>query len=572
MRILFIVLFSIFLQANDLFDLTNNLIQKNMKINELSQLISDDSEENSQNKLKINNEIKELKSNKLQTLAIYPTTISADNLNEKILKDYEKTIKNKELKQAYKSFYECILNIISHSDSKDNKKEDLKNILDKYLKDLSSINAKDNEKIQIDSLIEILTYIRVNIDIFTSNDIFKQIDTNRFLNSINAYFPKSVNDIINPAKIFLCILIMLIIFMLKKLLLKLVFTLISKIFKIGKNDHFMHLLEKLTKPFVVLFYIYGCWLCSLVAFYPAPIMPIALTIFGVLNTIVFTWLVLTILNGYGMMIISKIAQKSGKKEVVNLMLKIAYFIIVFIAILIILAKLGFDISAIIASLGIGGLAVALAAKDIIANFFASVLVLFDNSFSQGDWVVVDGTEGTIVETGLRKTTIRTFDNSLVFVPNSKIMNANIKNWSKRKLGRKIGLSIGIEYGTSTEQIQNILNDLRKMLKNHPEIAQPQIDSSVNQKDFHSTYRQNMVSVDDLDGYKNTLFVYLDEFASSSINIVIYCFSKTVVWGEFLRVKEDVMLKAMQIVEKNGSGFAFPSTSLYVEKMPDFKDL
>lgn len=572
MRILFIVLFSIFLQANDLFDLTNNLIQKNMKINELSQLISDDSEENSQNKLKINNEIKELKSNKLQTLAIYPTTISADNLNEKILKDYEKTIKNKELKQAYKSFYECILNIISHSDSKDNKKEDLKNILDKYLKDLSSINAKDNEKIQIDSLIEILTYIRVNIDIFTSNDIFKQIDTNRFLNSINAYFPKSVNNIINPAKIFLCILIMLIIFMLKKLLLKLVFTLISKIFKIGKNDHFMHLLEKLTKPFVVLFYIYGCWLCSLVAFYPAPIMPIALTIFGVLNTIVFTWLVLTILNGYGMMIISKIAQKSGKKEVVNLMLKIAYFIIVFIAILIILAKLGFDISAIIASLGIGGLAVALAAKDIIANFFASVLVLFDNSFSQGDWVVVDGTEGTIVETGLRKTTIRTFDNSLVFVPNSKIMNANIKNWSKRKLGRKIGLSIGIEYGTSTEQIQNILNDLRKMLKNHPEIAQPQIDSSVNQKDFHSTYRQNMVSVDDLDGYKNTLFVYLDEFASSSINIVIYCFSKTVVWGEFLRVKEDVMLKAMQIVEKNGSGFAFPSTSLYVEKMPDFKDL
>lgn len=572
MRILFIVLFSIFLQANDLFDLTNNLIQKNMKIDELSQLISDDSEENSQNKLKINNEIKELKSNKLQILAIYPTTISADNLSEKILKDYEKTIKNKELKQAYKSFYECILNIISYSDSKENKKEDLKNILDKHLKDLNSINAKDNEKIQIDSLIEILTYIRVNIDIFTSNDIFKQLDTNRFLNSINAYFPKSVNDIINPAKIFLCILIMLIIFMLKKLLLKLVFTLISKIFKIGKNDHFMHLLEKLTKPLVVLFYIYGCWLCSLVAFYPAPIMPIVLTIFGVLNTIVFTWLVLTILNGYGMMIISKIAQKSGKKEVVNLMLKIAYFIIIFIAILIILAKLGFDISAIIASLGIGGLAVALAAKDIIANFFASVLVLFDNSFSQGDWVVVDGTEGTIVETGLRKTAIRTFDNSLVFVPNSKIMNANIKNWSKRKLGRKIGLTIGIEYGASTEQIQNILNDLREMLKNHPEIAQPQIDSSVNQKDFHSTYRQNMVSVDDLDGYKNTLFVYLDEFASSSINIVIYCFSKTVVWGEFLRVKEDVMLKAMQIVEKNGSGFAFPSTSLYVEKMPDFKDL
>ncbi len=73
-------------------------------------------------------------------------------------------------------------------------------------------------------------------------------------------------------------------------------------------------------------------------------------------------------------------------------------------------------------------------KDIIANFFASILLLFDNSFNQGDWVEVSGIEGTVVETGLRKTTIRTFDNCLVFLPNSTIMGANIKNWSKRRMG------------------------------------------------------------------------------------------------------------------------------------------
>ncbi|WP_162894585.1 mechanosensitive ion channel domain-containing protein, partial [Klebsiella pneumoniae] len=130
----------------------------------------------------------------------------------------------------------------------------------------------------------------------------------------------------------------------------------------------------------------------------------------------------------------KLAQKSGKKEVVNLIIKILYFVIIIIALLYILAQLGFNISAIIASLGTGGLAVALAAKDIIANFFASILLLFDNSFNHGDWVEVSGIEGTVVETGLRKTTIRTFDNCLVFLPNSTIMGANIKNWSKRRMG------------------------------------------------------------------------------------------------------------------------------------------
>ncbi len=121
------------------------------------------------------------------------------------------------------------------------------------------------------------------------------------------------------------------------------------------------------------------------------------------------------LDGYGVVLVSKLAQKVEKRSC-NLIIKILYFVIIIIALLYILAQLGFNISAIIASLGIGGLAVALAAKDIIANFFASILLLFDNSFNQGDWVEVSGIEGTVVETGLRKTTIRTFDNCLVFLP------------------------------------------------------------------------------------------------------------------------------------------------------------
>lgn len=308
----------------------------------------------------------------------------------------------------------------------------------------------------------------------------------------------------------------------------------------------------------------------MIAYYPAPPSSYLSKLFSIIYTITWTWFILKILDGYGLIFLGKLAKKSGRKEVINLVIKVLYIIIILIAFLIVLRSIGFDVSTIIASLGIGGLAVALATKDIIANFFASVLLLVDNSFSQGDWIVVGDIEGTVVETGLRKTTIRTFDNALVFVPNSNIMNQNIKNWSRRKLGRQIKMYIGLEYSASKEQIQKCIDDIKNMLFNHPEIAKPNDDSAMNLGDTRVLHKANMVSVDDLAGYKSNLFVVLDKFDDSSINILIYCFSKTIIWGDFLQVKQDVMMKIIEILENNGVGFAFPSQSLYVEKIPDFK--
>ena len=134
------------------------------------------------------------------------------------------------------------------------------------------------------------------------------------------------------------------------------------------------------KPISALLIIYALNICIGVAFYPVPVPLTLANIFSIVYIVAFSWLVLTILNGYGIVIIDKIAQKSRRKEVVNLVLKVVYVIVLIIALLLILQKLGFDISALIASLGIVGLAFAFAAKDIIANFFASVMMLFDNSF------------------------------------------------------------------------------------------------------------------------------------------------------------------------------------------------
>ncbi len=448
---------------------------------------------------------------------------------------------------------------------------DIKNFKD-TLSDVSK-NTFEQELINLDikktSYDEILAYLKDHSDLLASNFLFSSLNLNDVISYINKQIPIDTK-VFNPGKFTLIVLIFLFFFSIRVKLSKIVFVLLTAFLSKDKKAH-RDIQEQfilvIKKPMGIFLSAYAIDVCLSIFYYPSPV-PIRFANFFVIAYIILvSWLLIGILDGYGMMALSKIAQKSGKKEVINLIIKILYFIVIVITILLILSRLGFDISTIIASLGIGGLAVALATKDIIANFFASILLLFDNSFSQGDWIVCAGVEGTVVEIGLRKTTIRTFDNSLVFIPNSKIMSENVKNWNRRKVGRQIKMSIGLTYSTTPDQLKECITEIKTMLQNHPGIAKSGEDSALNSSDFRLKYKQNMVSVDDLAGYKSNLFVVLDEFGDNSINILIYCFSKTVVWGEFLETKQDVMLKIMDILSKYETEFAFPSQSIYIEKLP-----
>lgn len=446
----------------------------------------------------------------------------------------------------------------------------------KALKDSLSETSKSefsdlllNLDIQKQTYEEILSYLSSHSDLLASNFLFSSLNLKVVINYINELVPFDTNKF-NFGKFILIIAIFVFFISLRKSLSKIIFVLFTiflhkeKIENQTLREQFISIIRR---PISVFLIAYSVDVCLSVFFYPSPVPIRIANLFVIIYIVLISWLFVGMLDGYGMVALSKLAQKSGRKEVVNLIIKILYFIIIIIAILMILSRLGFDISTLIASLGIGGLAVALATKDIIANFFASILLLFDNSFSQGDWIVCAGVEGTVVEVGLRKTTIRTFDNSLVFVPNSKIMSENVKNWNRRKVGRQIKMSVGLTYSSTPTQIRECINEIKTMLQNHPGIAKSGEDSALNSKDVRLKYKQNMVSVDDLAGYKSNLFVVLDEFGDNSINILIYCFSKTVVWGEFLETKQDVMLKIMDILSKYEVDFAFPSQSLYIEKLP-----
>ena len=436
---------------------------------------------------------------------------------------------------------------------------------DKIIGEFSSdFNALDLYK---NSLEEIFNYLRNNADLLGSNFVLSELNLTTAIEIINKKIP--FNFGVNFGKVIIVLVVFLFFISFTTILSKITYWILAKfIFKHDQDAQMKgKVINNIKRPMLSMLSMYAIEICVSVAFYPAP-MPLAFaSTFSIIFVLTTTWLVLSILDGYGMVLISELTRKSGRKEVINLILKIIYFIIIVIALLIVLSRLGFNVSAIIASLGIGGLAVALATKDILANFFASVMLLFDNSFSQGDWIVCGDIEGTVVEIGLRKTTIRTFDNALIFVPNSKLASDPIRNWNRRKLGRRIRMVLGVEYGSKISQLKKCVDDIKDMLIAHPDIATSEDMGSR----LTSRYRQNIVSVDDLAGYKSNLFVVIDELGDSSVNILVYCFSKTIVWGDFLAVKQDVILKIMQIVQNNGLSFAFPSQSLYIENLKDIKN-
>ncbi len=210
---------------------------------------------------------------------------------------------------------------------------------------------------------------------------------------------------------------------------------------------------------------------------------------------------------------------------------IKVFVGVVVAVMII-QNLGYSVTSLIASLGIGGLALALAAKDTVANFFGSVVIFTDAPFQIGDWVEFDGVEGTVEEVGFRTTRIRKFDKGLVTVPNQKFTSTSITNYSNRKI-RRLKLTVGVSYETSAEAMERLLEALRLMIAGHPGIG----------KDFY--------------------LVHFTNFGASSLDILIYCFTTTAEWTTFLEIQEDVMLRIMRIIAAHGLEIAYPTRTVYL---------
>ena len=379
----------------------------------------------------------------------------------------------------------------------------------------------------------------------------------------NMPIAKEINSFINPyglniVKIILMILVFAVIYLIRKYLYNKIEAFIYEIESLKKYSK--DILNSVRKPLELIIILINIEIVIYIYNDYAGVGDIG-KYFNIGYAILLTFVFYKVINIISSIKIHEIkrSEKEVKSEIINVGIKIINFIIMVIGLLIVLHFAGANLTAVLSGLGIGGFAVALAAKDSLANFFGTLSILLSDVFSQGDWIEIDGREGTVVEIGLRVTTLRTFDNAIIAIPNSVLANKDVKNWNKRLLGRRIKMSLGVKYDSKSSDIQNAIKEIREMLDQHSKIATEHTEYTYSQE-----RSAKLVSKDDMQGIKKTLLVYLDEFSDSSINILIYCFSKTVVWSEWLEVKEDVMYKIMEILEKNSLEFAFPSMSLYYE--------
>jgi MscS family membrane protein len=238
-----------------------------------------------------------------------------------------------------------------------------------------------------------------------------------------------------------------------------------------------------------------------------------------------------------------IAKRVSGEEIdqttVDAIAKLLRISVIITGVLVALQSLGYSISGVLAFGGVGGIAVGFAARDLLANFFGGLMIYMDRPFNVGEWIRSPDKEieGTVEKIGWRLTTIRTFDKRPLYVPNSIFNNISVENPS-RMSNRRIKETIGIRYD-DLSKMEKIINDVRKMLKEHA----------------------------DIDTTK-TLIVNFNEFAPSSLDFFIYTFTKTTDWIRYHEIKQDILLNIINIVELNGAECAFPTSTLHISKEID----
>ena len=348
------------------------------------------------------------------------------------------------------------------------------------------------------------------------------------------YFSNTVFGI-PLANLFAAFIILLLILLLRRFFTNVCMGTFQKLAKRTTTYYDDKIISALKKPVSFGFVVIGLHLFFALIFWETQ------TIKNILNTLIvfdIFWAIIAIANALRGLFHQTTAKFNSElsREMGDFILKMVKILIGGLGLATILQVWGINVTALIASLGLGGLAFALAAKDAASNLFGSFALLADKSIRIGEWIKVGDSEGVVEAIGMRTTKIRAFNHSLITVPNQLVANTPIENFSRRGI-RRIKMNIGLTYTTSSEQITKIVEEIKYMLHNHEGISQD-----------------------------DTLLVNFDSFGDSALKIFIYTFTSTSNWDKYLDIKEDIHLKIMHIIEDNGSSFAFPSQSIYMEQM------
>ncbi len=257
-------------------------------------------------------------------------------------------------------------------------------------------------------------------------------------------------------------------------------------------------------------------------------------IFMVVSVLVITWTLFKLTDALTILL-NELAAKTDSKlddQVVPLVRKALKIFMAILAFILIAQNLGYSVSGLLAGLGIGGLALAMASKDTLANLFGSIMILIDRPFHVGDWITFPGGDGVVEEVGMRSTRIRTFAKTVVSIPNQALANATVENHSLMPK-RRIKFTLGVTYESTVDQVSGLVARIEQYLKSNPDIDQ------------------------------EFMLVKFTTFNDSSLDIFVYCFTVTTDWTKHLSVRQDVNLKTMSLVEEMGMSIAYPTQTVHL---------
>ena len=343
---------------------------------------------------------------------------------------------------------------------------------------------------------------------------------------------------INVSEIIIGLIIFLIFYVLRRLFARFLISRLSKIVLQTDNKLDDTIINVIEGPLKFLPVVIGFFIASSYVEFSLEVQSFIDLINRSLITIFIFWLLHQLVIPFSFLI--KKFEKKISKPLVDWTLRGLKILIFILGIVAILELWGIKVGPVIAGLGLFGVAVALGAQDLFKNLISGIMILMERRFTIGDVILVSGeVEGVVEQIGFRSTLVRRFDSTPVMVPNFKFAEQSVINYTNRH-HRRIRWLIGLEYRTTTDQLKKIRDEINEIIVNNNNFA----------KNEHTSY-----------------FVRIDSFSDSSIDMLVQAFTQTNDWGEYLKVKEELAVKIIKIVENNKAGFAFPSQSIYVESLP-----
>lgn len=295
------------------------------------------------------------------------------------------------------------------------------------------------------------------------------------------------------------------------------------------------LIPAMTGPIGAMTYVVGFFLSISILSLSADMDVVILRIFQASTMTVLFWGLLRVVDVMAEVMVDVAKERDmGVYHFIPLLKKTARVFLIVVAVVLVVQNLGYSVGSLLAGMGIGGLALALAAQESLANFFGSVSIVADRPFKVGDWIQVGSrVDGDVEEIGLRSTKVRTWSKSLLTIPNKVLANEIIENWS-RMPKRRVKQYVGVTYSTSPENMEGLVEDIRQLLRG---------DEGVNQ-DF--------------------ILVNFTDFGESALQILVYYFTSTTAWLAHMDIRQRINLKIMKAVEARGSSIAFPTRTVHIE--------